>query len=100
MKDIRHILSVAVCLYSSLATGGSAIYFNFKGVQTGEAINNTTSGQTITVPVALNSLGNTGTVAGVPECNGQYDINYFTVFYHRLGIPKKFNYGINGSMYR
>ncbi|HBN6613161.1 TPA: adhesin, partial [Escherichia coli] len=93
VKDIRHILSVAVCLYSSLATGGSAIYFNFKGVQTGETINNTTSGQTITVPVALNSLGNTGTVAGVPECNGQYDINYYTVFYHRLGIPKKIQLG-------
>lgn len=66
VKDIRHILSVAVCLYSSLATGGSAIYFNFKGVQTGEAINNTTSGQTITVPVALNSLGNTGNCSRCP----------------------------------
>ncbi|EFA8840198.1 adhesin [Escherichia coli] len=93
VKDIRYVLSVAVCLYSSLATGGSAIYFSFKGSQTGETVHNTTSGQTITVPVALTSLGNTGTVAGVPECNGQYDINYYTVFYHRLGIPKKIQLG-------
>ncbi|HEI2860222.1 TPA: adhesin [Escherichia coli] len=93
MKKIRGILLVFSVLYSGLAAGGSAIYFGFKGKQTGSTINNTKSGQTISMDIDLPSLGGDGTVLGVPECNGVQWINYYTAYFHRIGIPKTINVG-------
>ncbi|EPB6544807.1 PapG chaperone-binding domain-containing protein [Escherichia coli] len=93
MKKIRYTLSVVMFIYSDLATGGSAVYFGFSGEQKDADILNTQSGQLISVPVRLQALGGTGTVLGTPECNGVSWINYYTAYFHRIGVPKTINVG-------
>ncbi|WP_096980508.1 PapG chaperone-binding domain-containing protein [Escherichia coli] len=93
MKKIIDVLIVSSVLYSSLAAGGSAIYFGFQGRYNMPRIENTTSGQVIKINVDLSKAGGSATVSGMPECNGQYGIAYYTAYFHRVGIPDRIQVG-------